>query len=80
MRVPEAREPGAVADVRAVRVALLVGVGMVLAVVGDPVDHRALERHRAEDREHVLDRLVGPERAVREQPVVADRDAEAVST
>ena len=60
----------------AVRVALLVGVGMVLAVVGDPVDHRALQRHRAEAGQYVLDRLVGPEGAVREQPVVADRDAD----
>ena len=38
----------AVAGVRAVRVALLVGVGVVLAVVGDPVDHRSLDGHRAE--------------------------------
>jgi hypothetical protein len=40
VRVEEALELGqdalAVADVRAVRVALLVGEGMVLAVVGDP--------------------------------------------
>ena len=30
------------ADVRGVRIALLVGVGVVLAVVGDPVDDRPL--------------------------------------
>ena len=37
-----------VPDVRAVRVALDVGVGVVLAVFGDPGDHRALHGHRAE--------------------------------
>ena len=41
---------------RAVRVALLVGVRVVLAV-GHPADHRPLDGHRAEDREGVLDRL-----------------------
>ena len=71
------REPGAVAHVRAVRIALLVSVGVVLAVVGDPVEHRALQAHRAEHREQVLDALVRLERAVREQAVVADRHAEA---
>ena len=43
------------ADVRAVRVAVDVGVGVVLAVVGDPVVERALDRHRAGDRERALD-------------------------
>ena len=74
--VPEAAQAAAVADVRAVRVALLVGVGVVLAVVGDPADHRPLDGHRAEDGEQVLERPVGLERAVGEQPVVADRDPE----
>ena len=41
----------AVVDVRAVRVALLVGERVVLAVVGDPGDDRALDRRRAEDGE-----------------------------
>jgi hypothetical protein len=76
--VPEAAQTLAVADVRGVRIALLVGVRVVLAVVGDPVEHAALERHRADDREAVLDRLVGLERAMRQQPVIADRDPEAV--
>ena len=44
VRVPEAAQTAAVTDVRAVRVALLVGVRVVLAVVGDPVEHRALDR------------------------------------
>ena len=68
----------AVADVRGVRVALLVGVRVVLAVVGDPVEHRALQRDRAGDRERVL--RAGLEvwnAAVGQQPVVADGDAEA---
>ena len=65
--VPEAGEDAAhaavVADVGAVGVALFVGVGVVLAVVGDPGDDRALDRHRAEDGEGVLDRLRGLERS-----------------
>ena len=74
--VPEALEPGAVTDVRRVRVALLVGVRVVLAVVGHPVEHRPLEGGRAQHGEGVLERLVGLERAVGEQAVVADGDAE----
>ena len=78
MGVPEALQHShhtlAVADVRAVRVALDVGVGVVLAVVGDPGDHGALDGHRAEPREDVLRRLVGSEGAVGEHPVVADGD------
>ncbi len=64
-------------DVGRVRVALLVGVRVVLAVVGDPVDDRALHRHRPGDREAVLDRLEGLERAMREEPVEPDGHAEA---
>ena len=68
------RTPLAVADVRAVGVALFVGVGVVLAVVGDPGDDRALHRHRAEHREGVFERLRGLEGAMGEQAVEADRD------
>ena len=53
--VPEARKAAAVPDVRRVGISLLVGVGMVFAVVGNPVQHRALDRQRAEDRERTLD-------------------------
>ena len=63
------------ADVRAVRVALLVGVGVVLAVVGDPVEDRALDGQRAHHRERALEPRVGLERAMGQQPVEADRDA-----
>jgi hypothetical protein len=59
-----------------VRVAVIVGEGVVLSVVGDPVDHRALHRHRAERRQRVLDRPRRVEGAMGEHPVVADRDAE----
>jgi len=72
-----AEDAGAAADVRAVRVALLVGVRVVLAVVGDPVDDRALDGHRPGGGEEVLDRLGGPERAVGEHAMEADRHAEA---
>ena len=44
-------EPMAVVDVGAVRVPRLIGEGVVLAVVGDPGDHRPLDRRRAEDRQ-----------------------------
>ena len=77
--VPQAAQAAAVSDVRAVRVALLVGVRVVLAVVGDPIQHRALDRQRAEDRERALEPRVGLERAVGQQPVEADRDADPVS-
>ena len=58
--------------VRTVRVAVLVGEIVVLAVVSDPADRRALHRHAAENREgraHHGRRLEG---AVGEQTVVAD--------
>jgi hypothetical protein len=63
--------------VRAVRVAFLVGEGVMLAMVGDPVDDRALHGHRAEDRDRRPEPRLGLERAVREHPVEADRDAKA---
>jgi hypothetical protein len=75
--VPEPAHSGAVTEVRAVRIALDVGVGVVLAVVGDPLVEWALERHRPRDRQRALDARRRRERAVREQAVVADRDAEA---
>jgi hypothetical protein len=77
VRVPEAGEAGAVADVGRVRIALLVGVRMVLAVVGDPVHDGPLERHRAGHGERVLRRLVRLEAAMGEHAVVADGHAEA---
>jgi hypothetical protein len=58
-------------------IALLVGVRVVLAMVGDPVDDRPLHGHRARGGEEVLDRLGRPERPVREHAVEADRHAEA---
>jgi len=45
----------------AVRVALLVGEGVVLAVIGHPVDNRTLQRHRTEDREQTRDGWAGGE-------------------
>ena len=67
----------AVADVRGVRIALLVGMRMVLAVVGDPVEDGALQAHPAEYGPHVLQAVVGLEASVREQPVIPDRHPEA---
>ena len=78
-RGPEARRagPSPWPTCGRVRIALLVGVRVVLAVVGDPVDDRALDRHRAQARR----RRTRPasarlERAVGEQPVEADGHAE----
>jgi hypothetical protein len=66
----------AVVDVRAVRVALLVGERMVLTVVGDPGDDRALDRGRAEDGQRGLHGRLGLEAAVGEEAVEADGHAE----
>ena len=78
--MPQAAErpapTGAVIDVRAVRIAVVVGEGMVLAVVGDPFDHRPLDGRRAQDRERAADRRRGLERPVGEQAMEPDRDAE----
>jgi hypothetical protein len=60
-----------------VRIAIFVGEVVVLAVVGHPLDHRALDRERSEDGEAVADHRSGLERAVREQAVKADCDAQA---
>ena len=70
--VPEAAQTAAVADVRAVRVALDVGVRVVLAVVGDPVEDRALHAQLAQPRERALEPRVDAEGAMRQQPVEAD--------
>ena len=81
VRVPEAGEHAAHALARvrvgAVRVALLVREGVVLAMVGDPVDHRALDRHGSEDRERRAHPGLRLERAVRQHAMEADRHAEA---
>ena len=61
VRVGEAAQRAAqalaVVDVRAVRIAELVGEGVVLAVIGDPGGDRALDRGGAEDRERRAHRL-----------------------
>ena len=66
-----------VSDVRAVRVTLLVGEGMVLAVVGHPRDHRALDRRRPEDAEQRANRPARLEAAVGQVAVEADRHSES---
>jgi len=52
-----------------VRVAFLVGEGVVAAVVGHPADHVALQGEAAGDRERVAQAAVGLERAVGEVAV-----------
>ena len=75
--VQQAAQAMTAANVRAVRVALLVRVSVMLAVVGDPLDHGALHGHRAERREQVFDRLRGRERAVGQQAMEPDRHTES---
>jgi hypothetical protein len=71
-----AAQPAGVAHVGAVRIALLVGERMVLAMVGHPGDHRPLDGRRAEDGERDANRPARGERAVGQVAVEADRDAE----
>ena len=79
VRVEEAGEAPehAVAPVRRVGVPLAVGERVVLAVVGHPLGHGALDRHGAQDREGRANRRVRLERPVGEQAVEPHRDAEA---
>ena len=80
VRVPEAAQRAhhavAVTDVRRVRIALDVGVRVVLAMVGDPVDDGPLHRQHAEVREDVAGQLVRLERTMGQHPVEADGHAE----
>ena len=71
-----AAQADAVVDVGTVGVAWRVGEGVVLAVIGDPRDHRTLDRGGAEDREHGAQDGARLEAAVREEAVEADRDAQ----
>jgi hypothetical protein len=75
--VPQAPECPESRLVRAARIAFLVGEVVVLAVVGHPLDHRALDRERPENREAVADDRTGLERAVGEQAMEPHGDAQA---
>ena len=72
-----AAQAAAVAHVRAVGVALLIGEGVVLAVVRHPRDHGPLDGGRAERGEGEAQPRLGREAAVGEQAVEADGDAES---
>ena len=63
--------------VRAVRVALAVREHVVLAMVGDPGDHRPLDRGGPENREQRADRPGRGEAAMGEVAVEADGHAQA---
>ena len=63
--------------VRRVRIAGLVAEDVVAAVDRDPADDGPLDRHRSGRCEHDLQPPHGPEAAVREETVVADRDPES---
>ena len=67
----------AAVDVRAVRIPWLVGELMMLAVVGDPLDHRALDRRRPQRAQQHTHRTASFEAAVGEQAVKAHRHAQS---
>ena len=67
----------AVIDVRAVRIAGLVGEGVVLAMVGHPGDDRPLDRRRAAHGEDAAQPALGGEGAVGEEAMEADRHAQS---
>ena len=62
---------------RRVRIFVLIAIGVVLAMRGDPLQRRAFARHLAHEREEPTHRLRRGEAAVREQAVVAHADADA---
>ena len=73
---PEHVRPAETA-VGAVDVLLLVGVGVVPAVVGDPADRAPLRGAAADGRQDIFEPLrPGQEAAVRQQPVIGHADAE----
>ena len=69
--------PLAVAGVRAVGIAALIGELMMFAVVRNPTDDIPLDGALTGDRECIAHPAVRLKRPVREQPVVADGDSYA---
>jgi hypothetical protein len=63
--------------VRAVWVTVLVGEGVMLAVIGHPLDHGAFHGQRSERRQGIANGGIGLERAVGQQTVKAHRDPQA---
>lgn len=79
MRMPEAAdEPNNAAALMMWRMNIvgIVAVLVVPAVQPDPMDHRPLDGHRTECRQHDLNRQVRLERAVNQQPVEANADTD----
>ena len=70
------RHPGAWSTCGLCGSPVLVGEAVVLAMRGDPFDHRPLDGHRAEHGQQRSHRAAGLEAAVGEQPVIADGDAQ----
>ena len=69
------RPPLAVA--RRVRIAIVIGKLMMLAMVGDPLQRAAFHRGHSANGEQIFHPLWRGERAVREQAMEADAEAEA---
>ena len=60
-----------------VRIPLLIAEGMVLAMVGDPVEGRAFTRNTSQECIKQLDKAGGRETAMREEAVVSQAHAKA---
>src|SRR5947207_7631488 len=71
----EVAPPGAV--VRRMRIAGLIAVSVMLAMVGDPIDDRAFTGQPANEADQPADRLIGGEAVVRQIAMKAEADADA---
>jgi len=70
----DVRPPTAIA--RRMRIAFVIGVRVMYAMRGDPVDRTAFERQRATQREEIFERTRRLEPPVRQQSVIANADAQ----
>ena len=58
------------------RIAFVVGMGVMLAMNGDPTNRIALERERSKDRKKIFERLAQANAAMRQHAVIAQRHAQ----
>ena len=57
------------------RIAFVVGMGVMLAMNGDPTNRIALERERSEDGKKIFEWLTQANAAMRQHAVIAERHA-----
>ena len=58
------------------RIVVVIGMRVMLAMNRDPADRIALQRQRSKEREEIFERFAQPKAAMRENAVIAERDAE----